>query len=222
MRLSVITAVFAAVVAGSVAVHAQTNAEPAGLYAGAGAGWIGGASLGDRPAELRAPSGGPYRLFNSETTLAGGGSFDARVGVALSRRWAVEGRAAIEKPEIRTVVSSDAETTGSFTLVESIDQYVFDGGVVIHLDGMRAMGLRPFVTGGAGYIRRLHEEQSLVEDGHLFYVGGGFTHALFARSQGFIRAASVRVDLRFNIVSLELDEGSHQQGSASGSFLLSF
>ena len=60
------------------------------------------------------------------------------------------------------------------------------------------MGLTPFASAGAGYVRQLHEEQALVETGHLFYVGGGFTRPLFSRSQGLIRAmACVRVRRRY-------------------------
>jgi hypothetical protein len=208
---------------GIASADAQTVAEPAGrLQVAVGAGWVGGSTFGEQPADLRAASGGPYRLFNSDTRLAGAPSFDVRVGVALVRRYGVEGRAAITTPELRTVVSSDAEATGSFTIVESIDQYLFDGGIVIRLDELEVMGLVPFAAAGAGYVRRLHEGQALVEDGYLSYVGGGITRALFSRRQGLIRAVSVRADLRLNVLSLELDEGSHAQGSVSGSVVLTF
>ncbi len=59
----------------------------------------------------------------------------------------------------QTIVSSDAEPAGSFTLAESIDQYVFDGGIVIRLDEWETWGLVPFASAGVGYVRQLHEEQ---------------------------------------------------------------
>jgi hypothetical protein len=217
----VLLVVTGVLVPGAVGVAAQTASEPTGrLHIGVGAGWLGGAALGEQPADLRAPSGGPYRLFNSETDLRPTGSFEARLGVDLTRRFGVEGRAAINKPELRTVVSSDAETTGSFTIVEGIDQYVFDGGILFRFD-MWA-GLTPFASAGAGYIRQLHDQQELVETGLLYYVGGAFTHALFSRPQGVIRALSVRADLRLNVFSMELDENSRAQGSVSGSLILTF
>src|SRR4030095_13013563 len=145
---------------------------------------------------------------------------DVRVGVALTQRYAVEGRAAISSPELRTVVSSDAERSGSVTIAEDIDQYVFDGGVVIRLPELETMGLTPFASAGAGYVRQLHEGRALVEDGYLYYVGGGFTRALLSRQQGLIRGVGVRADLRLNLFSLELDDSSHPQGSVSGSFVL--
>ena len=103
--------------------EAQTASQPAGrLEVSVGAGWLGGASFGEQPADLRGASGSPYRLFESETSLRGTGLFEARAGFALTRRYTIEGRAAMSKPELQTVVSSDAEVAGSFTAVESIDQ----------------------------------------------------------------------------------------------------
>jgi hypothetical protein len=218
---SLVVAVGSAVSVPSLA--AQAVSEPVGrLQIVVGVGWLGGAAFGEQPADLRAASGGPYRLFESESDLSATGAFETRVGIALTPRYGIEGRAAIARPELRTTVSSDAEATGSFTIAESIDQYVFDGGVVIRFAQWAGMGLTPFASAGAGYVRQLHEGQELVETGHLFYVGGGFTHPLFARPQGLIRAASVRADLRLNVFYLELDEGSRPQGSVSGSLVLTF
>ena len=219
-------AALAAVMVGGVgisSVAAQTLPDPIGrLQVGAGIGWLGGSAFGEQPADLRTASGGPYRLFQSETDLASSGSFEARVGILLSRRYGVEGRVAMSKPELQAVVTSDAEATGSFTIAETVDHYAFDGGVIVRLPELEGMGLTPFASAGAGYVRQLHEGQALVESGHLFYVGGGFTRPLFSRSQGLVRAMSVRADLRLNLFYLELDEGSRQQGSISGSLVLTF
>ena len=78
--------VFAFVVAVAASrVDAQATSPPAGrLEVSVGAGWIGGSSFGQEPADLRAASGGPYRLFESDTQLGGTGSFEARVGYALT------------------------------------------------------------------------------------------------------------------------------------------
>ena len=202
---------------------AQTTSEPVGrLQVAVGAGWLGGASFGEQAADLRTATSSPYRLFDSETDLRPAGSFEARVGIALTRRYGIEGRASMSSPDLRTVVSSDAEAAGSFTIVENIDRYIFDGGVVIRLDQWGGAGLRPFASAGIGYVRQLHGEQELVEDGYLYYVGGGVTRPLFSRPQGLIRGASIRADLRLDVVSLDLDDDSHAQGSISGSLVLMF
>jgi hypothetical protein len=214
--------VFAAMTVAAPAA-AQALLEPIGrLQVGVGVGWLGGSSFGEQPADLRAASGGPYRLFESETDLGSTASFEVRVGFRLTPRFGIEGRAARSGPELHTVVSSDAEVSGSFTSSESIDQYVFDGGVVIRLGELQAMGLMPFAAAGAGYVRQLHEGDGLVEDGQLFYVGGGFTRVLFSRPQGLIRAASLRADLRLNILSVDLEEDRRPQGSLAGSVVFTF
>ena len=200
---------------------AQSASEPVGrLQVAVGAGWLGGASFGEQPADLRTATSSPYRLFDSQTDLRPAGSFEGRVGVALTRRFGIEGRASRSSPELRTEISSDAETSGSFTIVESIDRYIFDGGVMIRLG--QGGGLSPFATAGLGYVRQLHEDQEVVEDGYLYYVGGGVTRPLFSRPQGFIRGASIRADFRLDVVSLDLDDGSRAQGSVAGSIVLIF
>jgi hypothetical protein len=201
---------------------AQTASREGRLQASVGAGWLGGSAFGGQPADLRTASSNPYRLFESETDLGGTGLFEARLGFAFTKRVTIEGRAALAKPELETTVSSDAEASGSFSAVEGIDQYVFDGGVLVRLDEFQALGLTPFATGGLGYVRRLHEDQELVETGHLFYLGGGITRGLFSRPQGFIRSGSLRADLRLNVLSLELEEGSRSHGSVSASLVLTF
>jgi hypothetical protein len=200
----------------------QSTQPPGRVQVGVGAGWLGGAALGEQPADLRTASGSPYRLFESETELASSPSFETRVTVGLSRRFAVEGRLAMSSPELRTVVSSDAETSGSFTLSESTDQYMFDGGVVVRFDELEGMGLSPFASAGAGYLRQLHEGQALVEQGHLFYVGGGFTRGLVSRPAGLIRGVGIRADFRLDVITRELDDDSRPQGSLAGGVVFTF
>ena len=202
--------------------EAQTSSRAGRLQASVGAGWLGGSDFGEQPADLRTVSSNPYRLFESTTRLGGTSLFEARVGFALTKRFGIEGRAAIAKPELETTVSSDAEASGSFSAVEGIDQYIFDGGVLVHLDEFQALGLTPFAIGGLGYVRQLHGDQQLLETGHLFYLGGGVTRSLFSRPQGFIRSGSIRADLRLNVLSLELTEDSRPQGSVSASLVLTF
>jgi len=205
-------------------VHAQTVFEPVHrVQAGVGVGWLGGAALGDQPAQLRTASGNPFLLFNSESELWSAPVFEVRVAFGLSRRFTVDGRAAVSSPELSTQVSTDVEAAGSaVTLTEQLDQYVFEGGVMVRLYELEAMGLLPFASAGAGYVRRLHEEQTLVEEGHLFYVGGGLTRTLVSRPGGLIRGVSVRADLRLDVISTEFDEDSRGHGSVAGSLVFTF
>jgi hypothetical protein len=222
LRLSVL--VVGALLTSMSTVYAQTVSEPLHrVQAGVGVGWLGGAALGDQPAELRTASGNPLQLFNSESELGSVPVFEVRATFGVSRRFAIDGRVGVSSPELRTEVSNDVEATGSaVALTEQLDQYVFEGGVVIRLYELETMGLLPFASAGAGYVRQLHEEQTLVEEGHLFYVGGGFTRVLVSRPSGLIRAVGLRADLRLDVISTEFDEDSQPHGSVAGSIVFTF
>ena len=56
----------------------------------------------------------------------------------------------------------------------SSQQYLFDGGAdVAAADSASGSRLAPFVAGGAGYLRQLHEDRTLAETGQIYYAGGG-------------------------------------------------
>jgi len=61
------------------------------------------------------------------------------------------------------------------TIEETLSQYVFDGALVWHITGARFAGDSgvPFLYGGGGYLRELHEENAFVEEGIEYHAGGG-------------------------------------------------
>jgi len=212
--------------AGVLPSSAQSLSTPVGhVEVSAGVGLLGGATFGEQAASERAGgTGDPYRLFNTETELASSGAFEVRVGVPVTSRFTLEGRASRGRPELRTSISGDAEGAPSLTAVERVDQYLIDGGVVVRLNEWRIWGLVPFAAAGAGYLRELHEGQTLVEDGHLYYVGGGVTHWFFARSRGVVRAAGLRADVRMNLLSggVFFNDTLRRQGTVFGSVAVVF
>ena len=70
--------------------------------------------------------------------------------------------------------------------------------MVWHLPRRGGARLRPFVIGGGGYLRQLHEERTLVETGQLYYFGFGARYWLRGGS-GTARAFGLRGDLRANL-----------------------
>lgn len=70
--------------------------------------------------------------------------------------------------------------------------------MVWHLPRRGSARLRPFVVGGGGYLRQLHEERTLVETGQLYYGGFGARYWLRGGS-GTARAFGLRGDLRANL-----------------------
>ena len=190
-----------------------------------GAGVLMGAALGSQNADLRtATTGQPYRLFSSSTRMSAAPILDLRLGFPLQGRYAVEAHTAFGHPEIRSAVSSDAEHAPDLIAVERLDQYVFDGGLVVGLDRWRVAGLHPFVTAGGGYVRQLHEGLVVIEDGRVFFAGGGVKHTIHARPRGLIRGIGARADARLNWLSggIHIDDNVRRHLSFSGSLFVVF
>jgi hypothetical protein len=95
-------------------------------------------------------------------------------------------------------ISRDAESTSQEYEGASLHQYVFDGAVMWRLRMERSPRVTPFVVGGAGYLRQLHEERTLVESGQLYYAGGGARFWLRGSATSS-RSLGLRTDVRVNI-----------------------
>ncbi|MDP2388805.1 MAG: hypothetical protein Q8N52_00650, partial [Acidobacteriota bacterium] len=70
--------------------------------------------------------------------------------------------------------------------------------VVWHMPVRLGPRVRPLVVGGAGYLRQLHEERTLVETGQVYYAGVGARYWIRGGS-GTARSLGLRGDLRANL-----------------------
>ena len=205
---------------------AQTNQPPLRRFELAGGvGLLGGAALGDADADLRtSTSTDPYRLFSTSTRVLGAPMLDLRAGFDLSRRIGFEAHVMFGRPDVRTTVEGDVEGAPTIDAVERLDQYLIDGGIVFRLHELRVKGVEPFVTGGAGYLRQLHEGLTVTEDGQVFYGGGGARYWIFTRPRGVPRGGGIRGDVRLNVLTggIVVDDRSRRHVSVSGSFFLLF
>lgn len=211
----------------STAADAQIRARESGrIEVAGGGGWFGGGVLGSSDANLRANSAtsSPYRLFATDTQFGAAPVLEALVSVALSRRFAVEGRLGYSRPELRTTISSDAEQGNAITAVEQMDQYMVDASVVVTLGRAGVGNLAPFVAAGGGYLRQVHETQTLIDDGHSYHVGGGIKRRLFTHDRRLVKSAGVRGDVRVYWLSggTAFDTDPHARVAASGSFFVGF
>jgi hypothetical protein len=211
----------------TTAVDGQTRTGQVGRFEVAGGGGVfGGAGLGTSDANLRAnaltPT--PYRLFTTTSNFATAPLVEARVAAGMSRRVAVEGRFAFSRPELRTSISSDAEQGNAITAVERIDRYMVDGSIVFALDSLRWREVIPFVAAGAGYVRELHEGQTLIEAGHSYNVGGGVRRRLFIHDRAFVKSGGLRGDVRVYLVSdgAAFDSDTRARVAVSGAFFVAF
>ena len=126
---------------------------------------------------------------------------------------------------LRTRVTSDAEGAAALTVEERLDQYFFDASVVLLLDALRFGGATvPFVSGGAGYLRQLHEGRTLVESGQVYHGGGGIRHWLRMRDRGFVRGLGLRVDGRLYVLAggARIEDRPRAHGAISGGVFVTF
>ena len=89
---------------------------------------------------------------------------------------------------MRDVINApDTTVSASFT------QYVIDGSLLYHFGTGR---LTPFISGGAGYLRQLIQDNSIVETGNEIHGGGGVKYWL-----GAGRRFGVRAEMRLSSLS---------------------
>ena len=219
-----------ALVLTAIALPVDADAQTKGLrhrfeFTGGG-GLQTGADLGSQNADLRANSttAQPFTLFTTQSRMSRAWLADARVGFVVSPRVTVEARLGYSRPSLETSVSADTEGAASITVVERVDQYVIDAGIVIRLDEMRIGRMTPYVAGGAGYLRQLHEGLAAIEQGHLYHLGGGLRRDVLTRNRGVISAAGLRVDARVSFLSggISLGDGVVTQGTMTGGFFFRF
>jgi hypothetical protein len=189
--------------------------------------WIGGAPLGSDVAELRANRvpADSFTLFTTDSRTEAAPGFDAKVSYWLTRSIAVEAGFVRVQPELRTRVGADPEGAAAFTAVEKVDQYFIDAGVVWLVNRLRFRERTvPFVSGGAGYLRQLHEGRTLVETGQVYHAGGGVRHTLLTRDRGVIRRMGLRVDARAYVLvdGVQLEERPRTHAAFSGAVFVAF
>jgi hypothetical protein len=168
-----------AAMAPAAAAQTFVDAPRAGSWeVGGGVRWGGSTNFGERRAEqTRNPTtgSGPFELFtaNSELEAASGG--DLHLAFYVTPAVALEAGFRYAQPRLRVRLSADAEDAEVITAEETISQYQFDGSILLHFTNMSFAGGRavPFVLGGAGHIRDLHQGDDLVETGTEFHAGGG-------------------------------------------------
>jgi hypothetical protein len=121
-------------------------------------------------------------------------------------------------------VRSDAEGAAPVTVGERVGQYFFDATLLATLDELSVGQLVPFVVGGGGYLRQLHEGHIVVEHGLVFHAGGGAKYQLVSRSTGAIRTTGLRADVRAYFLRGGIAEGSGPRPhlAASGGFFFGF
>jgi opacity protein-like surface antigen len=195
------------IVAGAVVAVASASgvsvasAQPHLEISGSG-GWWGGYDLGSRRPTItgpQTPTGSPVAIFESDITLQSGPAAEVRVGWRVWRGVYAEATGGYASSTLEARVTNDLEDAPDLTVSSSLMQVTIEGGAVVELPALGAgRHLVPFVSGGAGHLRQVHEDRVLVETGTTLYAGGGVKwRVVDVNPKGFVQRLFVRGDLRF-------------------------
>ena len=159
-----------------------------------------GYPLGDVAADLRRNGPGmqaPFTLFRAQSDLERATGLDARVSFAVTRVFALEVGGTYATPRLAVTIAGDMEAQDVGTVTEQVSQYSIDVSGIYQVPGL-ALGnrMRPYLIGGGGYLRQLHEGRLLVETGRTFHAGGGLQY-WFRGGQGKARPLGVRAEGRY-------------------------
>jgi hypothetical protein len=208
------------------AAHAQAaSPEPGRLELSVGSLWVGRQVLGSTSANETTGAGGTFALFHTSTELASLRGLEGRVAVRVWRGFEAELVASYGKPQLKISIDTDTENAAPVTAVETIQQITVGAGVVWGVP-YRPWGGRlvPFVTAGAGYLRDIHEGQTLIDTGRYYQVGGGVKVLLVSRSRSFFKGLGARADARAMVRSkgVAFDEAGHTSPAIAASVFLRF
>lgn len=213
----------------ATAIHGQTFGQPdtprAGSWeAGGGVRWGASTDFGERRAEqTRNPTtgSGPFELFVADSSLESAPGADVHLAFYVTPAVALEAGVRYAQPRLRVRLSGDAEDAEANTAEETLSQYQFDGSLVLHLTNLAFAGGRavPFVLGGAGHIRDLHQGDELVETGTEFHGGGGLKWWLGSGRRRFGLRLEARATSREGGFSLGDERRTVTSGGVSLAYL---
>jgi hypothetical protein len=219
----IVGAIVTLILAGGGRASAQTLG-PGRIELAVGAQWTSGSSLGSRDATETQPDGSPLRLFSTTRELSAAPGVEARVGVRLTRRLEIDATGTYAAPRLRVNVTRDIENASDTTAVERQQLFSVSGAAVWPLTARADARTIPFVTGGAGWVRELHENDTLAVSGQQLYVGGGAKRLLVTRDRRRLKAVGVRADARVIVRSkaLAVDDRPHAAVALTASFFVRF
>jgi len=188
-----------------------------------GARWE-GYDLGQRRATItgpQAPTGTPVTLFDSDVAILPGPGAELRLGWRVFRGVYAEATGGLGVNSIEARIHDDIEQAPALTVSSTLTQVTVEGGALVELATLRlsAGHLVPFVDGGGGYLRQVHENRVLIETGRTIYLGAGLkwrSSALHPR--GVAQRLMARGDVRFisRTAGVDVDDARRHYLTVSG------
>ncbi len=161
--------------------------------------------------------GGDFAIFNTDTRAESAPGFEVRAGWRLTPRFTVEGGLVVGRPRLASRLSGDVEGAPDVTISEDLSQYIIDASVTAALGSFSGGRIVPFVRAGAGHLRELHEDNTLLETGQAYHAGGGLTAWLGER-----RRLGLRIDGRMYFLRGGIDFGKSSRTVTTGGGALVF
>ena len=183
MRAAVLALTLSAATAASVSAQGRVEISGGAIVAG-------GVDFGKRTADLTTNSTAPgvTVLFTTNSSIEPAIGVQGRLGFAVTSSLAIEGGLRFTRPVYKIRATGDFENAPDVNAEETFNDYVFDGSAVWHFGDAPRARMVPFVFGGAGYVRALHDGSSSLEDGVEYHAGGGIKWWLGSGSHVGIRA----------------------------------
>ena len=212
--LRTLTIVLYAIVCVATVSEAQTRpsgaAAPKRWELGGGVRWTTAVPFDTADANERDPTGAPFRLFAVETKLEN--AFGAHLYIAprLTRSLRLEAAGSYSAPQLTASVTDDVESGADTVADEKVTQLGIEVALLYEFRNDRLSRPNvPFIFGGGGFSRELHEGQTLVETGQSLFGGAGIK-GYFMRGQ-VRRSVGLRFDARavFRMNGVALDDQMH-------------
>jgi hypothetical protein len=152
-------------------------------------------------------------------------TYGARISLRVADTIEFETGASVGSADLIARVSDDVEDAQDIEIHETVRQIRVEAALLGYFHrpepGRRNL---PFLVMGAGFLRDLHENQTLAENGQEYFVGGGLKYVLFSRLGSLLKASGVRLDARvvLRVKGAGLDDRVHAMPVVGGSFYLRF
>lgn len=131
-------------------------------------------SFGGADANLLRPDGTPLSVFSTSNSLGPGLGLEAHLSYGVTRKLFAEASGAWGRLQLRSKTSGDIENAEALTLTDQMSRFSVEGSGLWTLWSKARTAL--FVRGGAGWMRELAGENTLMEDGVIGNVGAGIKY----------------------------------------------
>jgi opacity protein-like surface antigen len=206
----------------------QAAPRPKRFMLAGGVVYDGGYSVGDAAGNLRRNSTtdtSPFALFRAASAIGAAAGVEGKISFAVTRTIGFEVAGTFSRPFLQVTVRDDAEAATGTRIQDRLMQYGVSLSAVYQVPGVRATSrLKPYVMGGGGYLRQLHEGRLRLDDGRTLHAGAGVRYLLRGAPNVRQRPLGARGELRIVQRSggIDYEDRSRTYPSASASFFFGF